>query len=351
MYILMVFLPALLVVFIARFLYPHDITLKEMGLHFLGAILGTALCFGLMAASSAFSSWDYEIRNGYITKKYSKRVSCEHQYKCGETCSTDGKGNRTCIPIYCDEHSYDMDWRVDTTINSFKIDRVSRQGLKEPPRFTAVKIGEPVADTFSTRNYLLLDKTRFSTTEAVRKQYANSLPQYPEVFDYHRINRVVNSTDQSFNYINVWLNDKLRVDAAEKQMNIIVVVTYFPESYYQAVYESWNGGKKNDILLFYGIDKDRNIKWFRANTFAEGQDNQSMLHKLKVSALDTKIGMDLVQEQYRIIYKNFKRLPNETFSYMDNIFDPSVTALVLSMIFNFFISIGLAYFFKKEHVA
>lgn len=347
-YILIIFIPALIVVILSKMLFHHKITLKEMLIHAGGAVLGTLLCFSILAASGILATHDTEIRNGYVVSKSSERVSCSHQYKCGETCTVDSKGNRSCVPIYCDEHAYDIDWDVKTTVGTFTIDRVDRRGLREPARFSAVKLGEPASDTFSTRNYLLTDISRFKTDSAIMERYKGRLPEYPKIFDYYRVNRVVNMTDQSFNYLNVYLNNELRKFGASKQLNIIVVITYEDNNFYYAVNEAWTGGKKNDVILYYGIDRDRNIKWFKANSFADGQDNQALLQKISYEAIDGKLGLNLVKTQFNIITKEFTRLPNETFSYMDTLASPSILAIVISTLFNILMSVGLAYYLIRE---
>lgn len=347
-YILIVFLPALLVVILSKMMFHHKITLKEMLIHAGGATLGTLLCFTILLASGFMSSYDTEVRNGYVTSKAPVHVSCSHQYKCGETCTTDSKGNRSCVPIYCDEHAYDIDWDVHSTVGTFTIDRVDRRGLREPARFKAVNIGEPASDSFSTRNYLLTDQSRFKTDSAIMERFKNKIPEYPRVYDYYRFNRVVNTTDQSFNYLNVWLNDQLRKYGASKQLNVIIVVTYDDNNFYYAVNEAWRGGKKNDVILYYGIDKDRNIKWFKANSFADGQDNQTLIQKLSYEAIDKQLGIALVKDQFNIIVSDFTRLPNETFKYMDTLQSPSILAIMISTLFNILVSVALAWYLIKE---
>lgn len=347
-YILIVFIPALLVVILSKLIFHHKITLKEMLIHAGGAVLGTLFCFGLLAMSGIMSTYDTEVRNGYVTSKAPVHVSCSHQYKCGETCTTDSKGNRSCVPIYCDEHAYDIDWDVHSTVGTFTIDRVDRRGLKEPARFSAVNIGEPASDSFSTRNYLLTDVSRFKTDSAIMERFKDKIPAYPRVYDYYRFNRVVNTTDQSFNYINVWLNDQLRKYGESKQLNVIVVVTYDDNNFYYAANEAWNGGKKNDVILYYGIDKDRNIKWFKANSFADGQDNQTLIQKLSYEAIDKQLGIALIKDQFNIIVSDFTRLPNDTFKYMDTLQSPSILAIMISTLFNILISVALAWYLIKE---
>lgn len=347
-YLLVILIPALILVLVARWLFPHKITLKEWGLQFGGLVISTGLCLGIAASSGFFSTYDTEILNGYVTSKKPVHVSCEHQYKCGETCSTDSKGNRNCVPIYCDEHSYDVDWDVHTTVGTFTIDRVDRQGIREPKRFHNINIGEFAANSSYTKNYLLVDKTRFDTDEAIVKKYEGKVPKYPSPFDYYRFNRVVNTTDQSFNYLNVFLNNQLKEMGARKQLNIILVITEYSEDFYNALYKEWNGGKKNDVIMVYGIDSSRNIKWFKATSFADGQDNRELLTRLRMETHNNKLSLDLVTKQTQLIDKHFTRLPNETFSYMDSFSDISIWLILFCSFINVCFSLGITYFVYKE---
>lgn len=347
MYFMMLFVPAALVILVSWLLYKHEITYKELVFQGAGVLLSTLLGIGLLYVLGSAKTWDTELRTGKVISKAPVHVSCEHQYKCGETCSVDSKGNRTCVPIYCNEHAYDVDWDVQSTVGTFTIDRVDRRGTREPARFTKVKIGEPAVDSFGTRNYLLVDKDRFKAPADIMEKYREQLPAYPRVFDYYRIDRVVNMTNIYFSHLNVWLNEQLKDDARLKQVNIVVVVTYNDKDFYQALREHWNGGKKNDLLLVYGVNPDSSIKWFRANTFADGQENQSFIKQLETLALERKLDQDLIREQYILMLREFNRLPNETFEYMAGFQTPSIGELLFVMFFNLVISIGLAIYMVR----
>ncbi|ATS94045.1 hypothetical protein P13BB106kb_p061 [Pectobacterium phage DU_PP_V] len=348
-YLLLLMLPALCVTVLAKWVFHHTITLKEWGVQFLANLGVTALLCGFLALAMHAKTGDTEIWNGYVLDKYSEKVSCEHQYQCGQTCSTDSKGNQTCVPIYCDEHSYDIDWTVKTTVGYFDIDRVDRRGLKEPPRFTQVSIGDFAADEKFTRNFLLIDESRFHTDETIVEKYKGRVPKYPRIYDYYKINRVVTTNGKNYDYINHYLNERLKTLGADKQVNITVVVTEFEEDFYQALYHAWEGGKKNDVVLVYGLEKDSSkVKWFKATSFADGQDNRELLARLRIETIDSALSLELVQRQTDLIAKEFHRLPNETFKYMVESIEIPMSVLITLMIVNLLASIGAAYYVHKE---
>jgi len=357
-YLPAVFIPAFLVVLFTRWLFPHKITWREWGLQLLGCLLGTLICLGLVNTASLAKSADFAIFSGYVTDKARVKVSCSHTYKCGETCrsvsSTDSKGKttsrRVCEPVYCNEHSYDVDWDVRTTLGTWTIDREDRQGLKEPVRWSIVEKGDPVAESRMVQNFMLLDNKRFHTDNVIYEAYTDVLQPYPKPFDYYNIRRVVQDDRQDWDGISIWLNNRLKKDGLDKQLNVILVVTHQPSDYYYAQMQAWGGARKNDVILFYGIDDQNAIQWSRAISFAEGQGNQILLKTLESMTLKRTFDIDVVQEQYALILKDFQRIPNRTFEYLKNAWSPPTAWVVIMSVVNLLLAIGVAVFVIKQDV-
>lgn len=360
-YLPMVFLPAFLVVAICKWIWPHQITKKEWLLQGAGVLVSTLFCMVIVWTSSFSMISDISIFNGYVTGKERVEVSCRHEYKCGETCRTesykDAKGKshtrNVCEPKYCDEHSYDVDWDVYTTLGAYTIDRIDRRGLGKPDRWDMVDKNEPVSAVGYVSNYMLLDGTRFKTSELIRAKYFGKVPAYPSVHDYYRYNRIVQDPGDSTDYddINIWLNNQLRTDGAAKQLNVILVVTQHEEDYFYAVMEAWRGTRKNDVIIFYGVDDKLGIQWVKAASFADGQNNQIMLKNVELLAYDQTLSVELIQKQYHVVAEEFKRVPNKTFAYLTNGWIPPTWLIVVMSLLNFGVAIGVAYFVKTEDVA
>jgi len=115
--------------------------------------------------------------------------------------------------------------------------------------------------------------------------------------------------------------------------------------------EYWSGARKNDVILFYGIDDEENIKWARAMSFADGQDNQIMLKQLQSMTYERKFTDQLVQEQYHLIKEDFKRVSNKKFEYMKNGWIPPTWVIVTMVLLNLASAIGIAVYVIKEDVA
>lgn len=262
------------------------------------------------------SAYDTEIWNGQVTNKHSERVSCEHEYICGQTCTGSGK-KRSCHPKYCHEHSYDVDWIVNTSVGNVEIDRVDRRGLDEPPRFTSTTIGEPASSENSYENRLLLDEdSLFNRSKSLVGKY--QIPTYPVVYDYYRITRVFNDTNLNIQHWNSLLNDWLRVDGAVHQVNVVVFVTNNPENYADAVFAAWKGGKKNDVLVVIG-NQDGKVKWIRSTSYAKGIGNELLHSQLLVSFTGDQINDELIIGVYGKIKQYYKRYTVEQFEQMVHI--------------------------------
>lgn len=347
-YILLVFIPSMLVVLLAKAFFRHKITMLEWTLQLGAVLLSTGAMWLIVFIAGTTWSFDSEILNGQVTSKESVHVTCEHEHQCGETCRKNDDGKLVCKPKYCKDHAYDVDWDVHSTVGSFTIDRVDKRGLREPPRWAAVQIGEPAATTGSGRNYMLLDEHHFDTSEAIMATYAKDLPKYPEPEDYYRLNRVINDTGRDYQWINEYFNDKLRTLGKALQLNIVVVITNKPYDYYTAIRQHWKGTKRNDIQLFYGLDSEGNIKWFKADSFADGQSNQSVLEQLRIPTLDTDLNPTVVNEQMDIIQTSFKRLSNDQLAYMKDQWSPSIGFITFVTILNLLITCVLTWLMASE---
>lgn len=348
-YVLLVFVPSVIWVMISKWIWPHHITLKEWFIQIGAVIISTALMWGLSFAMSVGWSTDHEVLNGYVTGKQDYHYEVAEQYACGQTCTRDSKGNRSCSTKYCTRYIPEVDWQVDTTVGRLNIDRVDRRGYRMPPRWNAVQVGEPASQTGFAQNYMLLDEHHFETSDQVWEQYQKDVPEYPDVYDYYRINRVINQTNLAYGWINPYLNDVLKKLGAEKQVNIVVVITAKPEQWYWAVRQAWHGTRRNDVILFYGVNGDGEIQWARADSFADGQQNNVLLQKLKVEALASgKIDRALMTSNIELITSDFKRLQNSQLAYLKSQWSPSITFLMVLTLINLAINIGLSIFMKQQ---
>lgn len=306
---------------------------------------------------SHMNTSDTEVWNGRITSKKREKVSCSHSYSCHcrQECSGSGK-NRSCSEVCdtCYEHYYDVSWYVYTSLDdSFTIDRVDRQGLNEPPRWDAVKVGEPYSETRGFTNYVKAAPDTLFRHQGLTEKYKGVLPDYPQnIYDYYHLNRFV-SIGVGVPDTAKWNEDLMELNAdlgAKKQVNILaVVVKNQPEDYFYALEQQWIGGKKNDVVLVISVDDSNNILW--VNTMA-WTDNKIFQVALRDSVLATKI---LNREQIMGVLRtnveaNFVRKPMKDFEYLSRTIKPTKGEWIFAMILGLVLSVGLSIFLEMNDV-
>ena len=340
----------LIVLSLAWVKYKSEITKFEYCVGTIACVMVTLLLVsGTEAIYRGGVGYDTEIWNGSVISKSSEEVSCEHEYVCGETCTGSGK-NRSCSPKYCDEHSYDVDWIVNTSIGNYVIDRVDRRGLDTPPRFDAVRIGEPVSSENGYMNYLLLrSDSLFAAQQSLVRVYNDKIPEYPVVYDYYRFNRVFNSTSDDSTGYNEYISSELRTDGPVHQANFILFITYLPDEYAHAVIAKWRGAKKNDIIVFLGLNSSTNtVQWAYANTFGNGVGNELLQTKVLSTAISEKMDLSLLQKVYKVSMQSYHRYSMEKFAYLLGGIQYPWYLYLLVFIFSTAASIGIVILLYKH---
>ena len=288
-------------------------------------ISGTIL---LVAQLSVFG--DIEILNGKVTSKTRDVVDCEHDYQCNCTqiCSTVGKGNSSCTKVCqtCYEHDYDVDWTVHTTVGNYTIDRLDRQGLKKPGRWDIVKTGEPASTTHVYQNYILGNKD--SLFNKTKEMDFTGIPDYPKIYDYYRVNHVINQTSLDVVNETAYINDRLKDDGAKKQVNVVVILTYSNQEFFEKLKNKWLGFKKNDLIMVYGLNKDNTLSWFEGGTFADGMKNKDMLNSLRANIISKPLN---IKEDYDYAVKYFNRIPMSEFEDLKDSYETPLWAYILAI--------------------
>lgn len=321
-------------------IFRNKITFKEA---LVQAGVATVISIMVIAAIYHKDMGDTAIINGQVTGKERVRVSCGHSYQCNcyTTCSGSGK-TRSCTRhcSTCYEHSYDVDWRVYTSVGNLEIDRIDRQGTHEPPRWTAVAIGEPASNTQSHINYVkAAPQSLFSMNnlESDAAKYGNMIPNYPKIYDYYRINRVlqVGTTYPKAKELNDDLNMALRTLGAAKQVNINVIFVETTDTQYRyALERSWLGGKKNDVTVILGLDNTGTFSWVDTMTFGKNSGNEmlAVLMRDRIKELATNqqfSNPDMLSEvMVKTITSDFHRKEMKDFEYLKEDYSPSDTAII-----------------------
>lgn len=349
----MIFLTLLLIpllLAVGSFLFAKGITWKE----FLVQVAVALVVAGISAATIYYQNTsDTEIWNGVVTNKTRDKVSCRHSYSCPPcTKSCDKKGNCHTTCSTCYEHSYDVDWNVaSSTGDGVLIDRVDRQGVVEPGRWTVVRLGEPTAFEHSYTNYIKAAPDTLFRHQGLKEKYATSIPAYPgEVFDYYRLNRLasVGIALRDTAQWNAGLSELNGALGASKQVNMIVVVVKdLPQEYLYALEESWLGGKKNDAVLVIGVDSELKPTWAGVLAWTQNplfqvvlRDSVMQLPKVEAAAV-LPVFKDSVSKLYQ-------RKHMKDFAYLSGSVVPTTTQWIVSLLVALLIGGGLTYFFATQ---
>lgn len=310
----------------------HNNLSMSIGLHLIVQVIVAFILY-----LPTFSSMkDVEILNGQVTGKFSEKVSCSHSYSCNCRTVSSGSGKNRTTRRVCDtcyEHRYDIDWVVKSTFGRSTIDRINRQGTNEPPRWTAVSVGEPFSSPHVYDNYVLVDpESLFSERQFLVVKYKN-LPAYPKVYDYYRVNRVVPLSGKYTTFaadLNHKLNMSLRTVGPNKQVNIIVVVgSNLTDDYMRAIRQYWFNGKKNDVVVLIS-EVDNKIQ----NAYVFGWAKNSISD---IEIRNALIGSDLTAESVSgiIITNTMKYFVRRSMKEFEYLLDQAVVpmwAVVVSLL-------------------
>lgn len=317
---------------IAYFIFKMD--LKVAGIT---AAASFVLTLAACSIATYVSTSSTEKLNGEVTGKEQVTVSCEHSYQCHCRTVSSGSGKNKTYSTVCDtcyEHFHDYDWDVHTNVGTITIDRVDRQGVDEPQRWSIVKNGDPVAVDHTYTNWIKpAHDSLFHTKTQDDKQLA-SLPKYPgQIYDYYKLNRIVldGVTVPNLDQMNEYLSEKLKVVGPKKQANIIIVVTNKPSvSFATDVYAAWQGAEKNDIVVFVSLNGNQ-IRWVDVEAWSKSSIFQVKLRDAinDTKTFDMKTVIDL-SAQNTIQY--YQRKPMKEFEYLkDDI--QTITPLAAFIIF------------------
>lgn len=350
----MVFLVLLgipLLIAVGGFVLSKGITWKEFLVQ-IGAQMAIA---GICACVMYFGqTHDTEVWNGVVVDKKENTVSCSHSYQCNcrNECTGSGK-SRSCSNVCdtCYEHFHDYDWDVYTSNSEvITIDRIDRQGVSQPPRWTATKMGEPTVVEHSYTNYIKAAPDSLFRHQGLVEKYKGQIPTYPQrIYDYYREDRMV-LDGVSLPDLPLWNADLSKINSeigSAKQVNIIVVLTTKPREFFYAVEESWIGGKKNDVIVMIGVDQDLKPVWSEVMAWAIDNALQVKIRGavLDQAKLEHGTTLKLIQDN---VFQNFKRKPMRDFEYLKASIVPSTTGWVVSLILGLLVAGGLTYFFHRE---
>lgn len=324
-------------------------------------LIGAAITAASFYGAAAYKTTDTEIWNGYVTSKerehdhYTRSYSCN----CRETCSGSGQ-NRSCSTTCdtCHEDRYTVKWFCHTTLGTYTIDSEdwgSRRvyNLPDPPRYTSIQQGEPVAQARSYTNYIqAVPETLFKPASSeLRAKFANLIPAYPDSpYDFYRLNRFfapgLNVADAAAWNMDISL--MLNTRGAAKQVNVIVVAAKTDDPNYEyALRDAWQNGNKNDVILVMGTPNYPKIDWVRVITWSKSEIFKVELRDAVLSLGEAKRDtvLPLLANQ---IDKNFVRRSMKEFKYLENEIDPPMWVMLVTILLQIAAAIGTQWYIHNK---
>lgn len=309
------------------------------------SIVLTTLVFLINLMISNINSSNVEIRSGLVTGKDREYVSCRHSYECMcvNICTSDSKGNQTCQKVCqrCYEHSNDWDYPVYTSLGTYEIDTIDRQGVNIPPRWAKVNVGDPVADKFRYTDFIRGSGSQLFSTQSFDKTELSGIPDYPNIFDYYHVKRVIDYANTGLDEeMNHYLDNYLGLNAKSKQLNIITVIyrSYPPSAFEKFLFKA-QAPKKNDVVIVMSIDADNKIEWLKSTSFANGFKNNELHANMSFTYTGEKLELKTFYSMVGMVGERFNRVPMDEFKYLEEAASKEIGITAFAIILTLFLLI------------
>jgi len=290
---------------------------KVTWMEWLGATAIAFLCSGLLHLIVVVGMCrDVETWSGQISRAVHYPEWIEEYTEVHS--STDSDGNTT---TWTDTHhrTHDEEWQAETTINDTH--QISKELFNEiSGNFKDLTTEKPYKSGFDEGDpniYVAYNKSRFVYPVTGLRSWQNRVKAAPSVFSYVKVPKEIPVYKYPLN--SDWLRSErllgnvpinlLEFDRMNsrlggyKKVNIIVV--YFGNkdaSISKWQQAEWIGGKKNDLVICYGGQKNNKADW----TFCFGWSEKELVKRnLETIFLNNKIDTSIIPIMELEIRKNY----------------------------------------------
>lgn len=319
------------------------ITLTEFAVQELVLV---ALIVGAYYASYYGRMTDTELWNGHITVKDTELTSCHHSYDC--RCHSCGEGGKRRCCSTCYRHAHDRRWYALTSNDETAFDDGGNPPDDPPPeRWTQIRVGEPTAIEHHYLNYIMGNPDSVLRRRGIAARFVGQLPNYPEVYDTYRVNRLltigISIPNQSA--LNQQLSELNADLGAARQVNMtIIVVNQADPMYLEGLREHWLGGKKNDLVVVIGAPNYPEIAWSGVMSWTRNEEVKIGIRN-RINDLHTFDGNAVIGIIRDEVSHRFVRRPMADFEYLTSTIEPPTWALWLTAILGILASVGLSWVF------
>jgi hypothetical protein len=357
----------LLIPIIAKVVFHRNITILEM-------VIQITVVMGLVIGGYNIAKWgslqDTEVWNGALVSHNRVNDSHMESYSCNCRTVCSGSGNTRSCSTHCDtcwRRRYTVDWYYNTTIGNFSVGHrnslsSSVHRVADPAHFVDAWDGMPVSREHGYTNYILgARRSLFNVDGTIMDRWEDMIPEYPRVYDYTEIDRVVPGGYETFpnmsfvRELDEELDNCLRELGPEQQVNIVVVLANSQSSNYADALEmEWSGGKKNDVIVVIGAPNYPEIAWVDTLTLAGNFGNTLLVDAMATSLNqigtleDAQLISETIQNNVR---EHFERVPMENFEYLRSEVRPNPWVVWTLMVVSILVSGGLTILFQRYDIS
>ncbi len=328
--ILLFLIPLVAWILIAKLLFKHEFTIEEMGIQV--AITGIILALLSFAGYSSMTD-DVMMVNGVVTKLDPRKESCNmywsdwpdsfctnqdtRKVRDGQTCTT-VNNKRTCTPKYKTQYRSVYPWErryfVKSTTSSYEIRRVDAQGANTPPRFSEIKLNDPVTEMVPYTNYIK------GAAATLFNQKLENVPviDYPEVFDYYHVNRVFYTDLPAPPFLKEWNRDLEKLNAKFRNIgaNVIINVTSKDETWSETLAQAWDAHNINDVVVTIGVTGEK-ISWVNVRSWSS--DKMLDVVTRDMIMLLPRVDKDMINDIIDVtVSEHYKPQKMEDFEYLSD---------------------------------
>jgi hypothetical protein len=371
-------LPIIVVAF-GKILWPDKVTFFEATI---AGILVIAMVSIFWATGRFAGAGDTELLNGQVTGKTIKREYCPSGWRdtmddfCTEystrrvkdgpprkVCSTTGTGDnkrKSChyVQDYKTQYNYNYPWEqkffVYTNLNTtFKIDRVDRQGAYTPPLYAQTYISQPASVPHYYDNWIKAASNNiFHQDGKVEEKYKAIMPDYPNfIYDKFKVDRTVRvgNVNAPIAAINQRISEVLRELGPKLQMNLIIVLVdtkVAGDDFPYALRRYWQGFKKNDAVVFIGINPDGTLAWNEVMSWSKKSIFDIQLRDSINQNIKKPVNfVEIVDTVHEIAMKSYERREMADFEYLKKEIPVPTWLTILIFVLSIGGSVGLVYVF------
>lgn len=320
---------------------------REMAINI---VIVALLVGGVWYAGKYIDMADTEILNGQIISKHRDHGTYTVSYPCN--CRTI---NKVTSCSTCHTKHYTVDWTAKSTVGKIRLDHAdwtspAVYALPDPSQYKECEAGQPASVESEYTNYVKSAPDSLFHLNPSLNKFDKDVPDYPRVVNYYRINRVISvGAKVDVKPLNDLINESIKVVGAQKMLNIIVILTEHDDQNFKfAVENKWLAGKKNDIIVYIGLDGEK-ITWADATVWIRNSGNELLAVQLRdsVESIGTydveKISLAIMESA-----KDYTRPKMESYEYLLDEIEPPLWAVIIAALIAVLGSLGLTYYFHNN---